>query len=413
MYNEDRPDIAEALPKFTIELQEEPIWLAPGFDCTLNTTHDNFDLITGDIDMKGEPLIAGHNGVFLIRMTAKITDGTMLRYYNGYIDHKVGPILMMYKNPDSDEIDVNALAPMNVVQFMLDSIDESELENIPDRELLTSLKNYLDANIPTKLTREEGRRKMRYAQRGAYSLVNQMGLILTQLDIPSSNPRYRAMKTKKLIEAENPIILSFTINRAAYAAHMEAVDKEKVQRTLLLGAASAPSAEEYRKFVEQDVNRNAQALVLDINEPTVSTFNPTEKSTAFAASALELPLPNDSVDIVFTNHLMHQLVQTPIETKDPGEVGEQRKEHIRRMMAEAYRVLSPDGVLSLQEIYDGNLRSSGFADIHSFAQFVGDSLVEVGFSDVSITNSERLQLRDAYESSTTMFDALSVFARKH
>lgn len=109
----------------------------------------------------------------------------------------------------------------------------------------------------------------------------------------------------------------------------------KQPRLVLLGAHK-PSADGFDRFAES-INPTADRRVIELNPE----FEPMGKLKVDQGTALQMPYADASVDQVYTNALLHRLIDESGQLADSATV--------RRLFAEIYRVLKPRGQCLLVE----------------------------------------------------------------
>jgi len=126
------------------------------------------------------------------------------------------------------------------------------------------------------------------------------------------------------------------------------------------------------------------------------------KSSFAQADARALPLPNECVDVVFSNMLLPWF-------DDPAPVFSEVARVLRKGGVFAFATLGPD---SLQEIrrawqqVDNSVHVNRFPDMHN----LGDGLVNAGLRD-PVLDVDRLSV--SYESSTRLFDDLTAVGARN
>jgi len=131
---------------------------------------------------------------------------------------------------------------------------------------------------------------------------------------------------------------------------LEELESRKELHTLLLGAMTYHSIDEFGTF-SRGINESAVPLAIDKEGFSLKLADPSLASTV-RADATNLPLPNQSMDMVFSNYLIPWLRSNGALPSGKIIVG---------VLKEAARVLKNDGYLVMCEktpsIESGNLKS--------------------------------------------------------
>jgi malonyl-CoA O-methyltransferase len=190
-----------------------------------------------------------------------------------------------------------------------------------------------------------------------------------------------------------------TVTRDGLLARLEPLLVE-AETIIDLGAATGAANRALEKRF-----KGARVIAIDIAHGMLKKARekrPWFSKTAFTqASADALPLPNESVDVIFSNLLLPW-------APDPSRIFSEVARVLRKGGVFAFATLGPD---SLQEIsrawgpIDGNAHVNRFLDMHD----LGDGLVTAGLRD-PVLDVDRLSV--SYENSTRLFaDLTAVGAR--
>lgn len=148
-------------------------------------------------------------------------------------------------------------------------------------------------------------------------------------------------------------------------------------RLVLLGASHRPSADGFNTFAES-VNPSADRRVLELDPQ----FPPMGKLQIDRGNALQMPYADASVDHVYTNALLHQLIDERRQTVT--------SQTVQRLLKEIFRVLKPHGQCLLLErpygrfhhSYEREDQAGAFAELRRFAQKTG---FEKKYDDIATT----------------------------
>jgi ubiquinone/menaquinone biosynthesis C-methylase UbiE len=134
---------------------------------------------------------------------------------------------------------------------------------------------------------------------------------------------------------------------------------------LLIGTLGRYSAKEFA-LTANKINKGSQKLVVDINPLNKHFLGKTADNLKIKfdiASATDLPYPDKSIDLIMTNHLLHNLVDiTSMRRGNP--------ETIFQVLKEAFRVLKPEGEIILVEQPYGRFlyeMTKAYSDAHTIS----------------------------------------------
>lgn len=333
-------------------------------------------------------------------------DEKILRFYLPNYSSEY-PLFLIYTS--GTEVRFEGDISMRVIHSLIDqkAIPSAVRENEIKKLVMDALKPYLTGHASWKEVEEELEDlKHKETLLPIHLFLGKPDRFYRHYNIQPGDPREASLYTDWLIEQGDNNLVTFDSNIDSYREH--ALKYERVlmaKNTLLIGAISSTSEREYREFVREVLGKQARPLVVDINRDTITTYDKVGVANSSQASGQDLPLANNSIDVVFTNHLIHMLKTTP-----ESRVSEQ-SEQITDLLTGVYRVLKIEGMVSMQEMFDGNVRKMGFSTLQDFADFLASSMQAIGFRDVVITSSKRRIRRDI-QRSTIDPKSLSICARK-
>lgn len=202
---------------------------------------------------------------------------------------------------------------------------------------------------------------------------------------------FQTVSTKNTGHFDNSIEKEIVCKSATFgqseAAYLELLGPRKILETraakdpkfVLLGSLMQYSAREFA-YYSKKLNKSALPLVLDLNPECVqrcSLYKGENDLDVKPGDALDMPIPDGTVDQIYTNHLFHYLISLNMGSVTKGKI-----ENLEFLFKEVSRVLKPNGSFLVVEQSFGVFNTSGEEGTDNFLRTIQAYAIRAGLKVV-------------------------------